>query len=255
MSDEYQAQSLDVLFDSSQATQPVEQETELPQEETSSDEVQETTKEETPKQPDVAELEERLKKMEQRHKDTQKWANEAHQAKLKLMEKLHELGEATDEELAEVRKQTPGTQDEMASHVNEFFTRYNIVKEYIREREGFDPDELVEAFKTMYGNDQAVMQEFAMTPADKKVVYVLDKGREVSELHKAVKEHGGSMASALKAIKAKAAEEALASLTLKSTKKTETSDENSIKAKPRIYGSGGVTEQEYQPKSINQLLE
>lgn len=254
MSEEYNPESLDDMFEASPATQEAVKQ-EPPQPEEGSTEATKPT-EAAPEAPaEGNELTEALSRTEQRLKDTQKWGNEAHQKFLKAQERLHELGEITDEEMAEVRKTVPGTQDEMKVHVDEFYTRYNIVKEFIKDKDGSDPDELVEAFKGVYGSDQQAMLEFAKIPAEKKVNYVLERGREVLDLHKGVKQYG-SVAAALAEIRKQAAAAALESVETAKSKKANDSDEETVKAKPRLpQGAGATAEQQYKPQSLTELLE
>lgn len=264
MSDEYQAKGLDALFTASPSktaavaeAHPQETETQ----ETVKVDNQETDVE-TKADPKAAEkgdedttvdtgkLLEDYEKTNKRLKDSQKWGNEAHQKFLKAQEKLLELGEITQEEFNEAKKAAPTTNNDLQAHADEFSKRYQVVKDFLVDS-GENPDELVAAFDAIFGNDPATRQEFVTVPPEKKVKYVLDKGREGLEFYHAIKKYG-TISAALTAIKQDAAKD-----TSKTVRKSDTTqDENTQKPRVRLSEGGAtVTANTYSQRPLTQLME
>jgi len=254
MSDENKAPSLSELFDSSLQTEDA-----VTEDQTSEDEALDTdeasddtdTKEVPEKEEDLDKVLSEQEKLNERFKETQKWGNKAHQNYIKSLEKLHAVGEITDEELEKAKKEGIATeQNDMQAHSKEFWEQYGAVKDFLVDN-GQNPDELVESFMGVCGRDQNILNEFMTLPANKKVKFVLEQGRDVLELHQNLKKYG-SYGATLKAIKKAAVDEYLKGAPAP-TKQDDA--DNSVKKRPRIASGGADVETQVitQP-SLTQLM-
>lgn len=254
MSDEYESQKLDALFGSSPAKQDA-PEAKLPQQDDTATEeapAKVSAEEQEPNadpKPSVS-LEELLQSQEKTNKrlqDTQKYANERNQKYLDAVEKLHEAGLIDDEELKDARKSTAKAEpNEVQEASQDFLGRWNSVKEVLADQ-GYEPDEVLMSFDTLFGKDPSIIKEFIETPAEKRVKYVLDKGKEGLPLYKAMKQYG-SLPAAVAALQ----KQAMEAVESKMSDEKQTSVQ---KPKPRIDGGGaGSKAPEYTSQSITNLM-
>lgn len=185
-----------------ESEEPEEQKTEEAGEEesTSHEESSEDNEEET-ETPDVAaEFQKKLDAMEKRFKDTQAAFHKANQANQRVLEKISNGEELTEDDLKALVTEEPESPNAIQTMVNEVNAALPIAKAVVSQVSGRDMESIeadVEAFNQLATVDPVLVKQLVETPVNDRAAFVIKRGGELKEVFDIVQENGGSVSEAI----------------------------------------------------------
>lgn len=171
------------------------------QESTKSEESEEKAEEDTEETPDAAkEFEAKLEAMEKRFKDTQAAFHKANQANQKVLEKISNGEELTEDDLKALVTEEPESPNAIQAMVSEVNEALPIAKAVVSQVSGRDMESIeadVEAFNQLATVDPVLVKQLVETPVNDRAAFVIKRGGELKEVFDIVQENGGSVSEAI----------------------------------------------------------
>jgi len=194
--------------------------------------------EEAPSELDVISKE--LETYKKRLKDTQSFAQKAHQENLTRLNNDKEAGVITDEEFSEKLAAIKSNDIAMAENpLDDVAKQFDSEKELVIGVMGLEEDKAeaaIQAFNRTMALDPALQEKLMNVPATQRTKWVLEQGLAMGDSVKLIDEHGGIL-GAINHLKANKPDmEAL-----KAELRKELSEELNNKSKPNLSNLGGST--------------
>ena len=143
------------------------------------------------------ELEESMGK---RLKDTQSFAHKANKANNRVLEKLSQGEELTEEDIKSLKADEPDSPDAVATMISTVNDTLPIAKAIVSQMSGRDMDSIegdISAFNELARFDPTLVETLMGSPENDRAAYVIKRGGELKEVFDIVTENGGSVCKAI----------------------------------------------------------